>query len=75
LRDFPAAKQNIFYNNLLKLNDARYLEIGTWKGSTVSAAMYGNKANIVCIDNWSEFGNFYQELQISINEYKGKKYS
>jgi hypothetical protein len=72
IEGFSGSKTKHFYNNLLRLNDARYLEIGTWKGSTVCAAMYGNKANIVCIDNWSEFGNFYQELEIKINEYKGE---
>lgn len=44
-----------FYNNLLSYDDARYLEIGTWKGSSTFSAMYGNKARILCIDNWSQF--------------------
>lgn len=44
-----------FYNNLLEIPDARYLEIGTWKGSSTFSAMYGNKANIICLDNWSQF--------------------
>jgi hypothetical protein len=48
-------KTRHFYNNLLNTEDARYLEIGCWKGSSVCSAMYGNKAKIVCIDNWSEF--------------------
>jgi hypothetical protein len=44
-----------FINNLLAdLPDARYLEVGSWPGSTASAAMYGNRARICCIDNWSE---------------------
>jgi hypothetical protein len=43
-------------NNLIEATpDARYLEIGTWKGSTACSAMYGNKVKVVCIDNWSEF--------------------
>lgn len=45
-----------FYNNLLAIDDARYLEIGTWKGSSVCAAMCMNRASVVCIDDWSEFG-------------------
>ena len=45
-----------FYNNLLSMEDARYLEIGTWKGSSVCAAMCFNQAKVVCIDDWSEFG-------------------
>ena len=49
-------KTRHFYNNLLNTEDARYLEIGTWKGSSVCSAMCNNKAKVVCIDNWSEFG-------------------
>jgi len=48
-------KTRHFYNNLLNFEDARYLEIGTWKGSSVCSAMYKNNAKVVCIDNWSEF--------------------
>jgi hypothetical protein len=33
-----------------------YLEIGSWVGSTACAAMYGNRAEVTCIDDWSEFG-------------------
>jgi hypothetical protein len=39
-----------------RLPKARYLEVGSWKGSTVCAALHGNTAQGVCIDNWSEFG-------------------
>ena len=49
-------KTRHFYNNLLNFQDARYLEIGTWKGSSVCSAMCGNKGTIVCIDNWCQFG-------------------
>jgi Methyltransferase domain len=50
-------KYRRFINNLVSgLVDARYLEIGSWAGSTACAAMYGNHARIYCIDNWSEFG-------------------
>jgi hypothetical protein len=46
-----------FINNLVETySDARYLEIGCWAGSTATAALYGNAAKCVCIDNWSEFG-------------------
>ncbi len=34
----------------------RYLEVGSWAGSTACAAMFGNALDIVCIDNWSQFG-------------------
>ena len=35
--------------------DARYLEVGSWKGSTAAAALYGNRVRAVCIDDWSQF--------------------
>ena len=61
-----------FYNNLVNIQDARYLEIGTWKGSSVCAAMYKNKAIITCIDNWSEFGGPKEEFLINFNKFKGE---
>lgn len=64
-------KTRHFYNNLLNKEDARYLEIGTWKGSSVCSAMYGNKANVVCIDNWSEFGGPKNDFLTNFNAYKG----
>lgn len=45
-----------FVNNLIEaLDRPHYLEVGSWRGSTACAAMYGNSAAITCIDNWSEF--------------------
>ena len=65
-------KTRHFYNNLLSVDYARYLEIGTWKGSSVCSAMYGNKAKVVCIDNWSEFGGPKQEFLSNFNKFKGE---
>jgi hypothetical protein len=64
-------KTRHFYNNLLNTEDARYLEIGTWKGSSVCSAMCNNKAKIVCIDNWSEFGGPKSEFLLNFNKFKG----
>ena len=60
-----------FYNNLLNLDDARYLEIGPWKGSSVCSAMYGNKATVVCIDNWCQFGGPKSEFIANFEKFKG----
>jgi len=65
-------KTRHFYNNLLNTEDARYLEIGTWKGSSVCSAMCGNKAKIVCIDNWSEFGAPKSEFLVNFEKFKGE---
>lgn len=64
-------KTRHFYNNLLNMDDARYLEIGTWKGSSVCSAMYGNKAKVICIDNWSEFNGPKDEFLSNFNKFKG----
>jgi hypothetical protein len=72
MQGMSGTKTRHFYNNLLNSKDARYLEIGTWKGSSVCSAMYGNKANVVCIDNWSEFGGPKQEFLTNFNKFKGE---
>lgn len=65
-----------FYNNLLSMPGARYLEVGTWKGSTVCAAMCKNSANVVCVDNWSQFqdpsGELIKDLFLTnFNRFRG----
>ncbi len=65
-------KTRHFYNNLLNKDGLRYLEIGTWKGSSVCSAMCGNKAKVVCIDNWSEFGGPKDEFLQNFNTFKGE---
>ena len=65
-------KTRHFYNNLLNMDDARYLEIGTWKGSSVCSAMCGNRATVTCIDNWSEFGGPKSDFLINFEKYKGE---
>jgi hypothetical protein len=64
-------KTRHFYNNLLNSENARYLEIGTWKGSSVCSAMCNNKAKVVCIDNWSEFGGPKSEFLVNFEKFKG----
>lgn len=71
MQGMSGVKTRHFYNNLLNTEDARYLEIGTWKGSSVCSAMYGNKANVICIDNWSEFGGPKNEFLQNFEKYKG----
>jgi len=61
-----------FYNNIMSMDDARYLEIGTWKGSSVCSAMCNNKATVVCIDNWSEFGGPKEEFLENFEKFKGQ---
>tara|TARA_Y100000590_G_C15649506_1_gene988183 strand:+ start:195 stop:944 length:750 start_codon:yes stop_codon:yes gene_type:complete len=49
-------KYRYFINNFVSITEnPRYLEIGSWTGSTVCSALYGNVAKAVCIDNWLTF--------------------
>jgi hypothetical protein len=75
MEGMSGTKTRHFYNNLLNIEDARYLEIGTWKGSSVCSAMCGNKAKVVCIDNWSEFGGPKSEFLVNFNKFKGENYA
>lgn len=50
-------KYRSFINLLIaSLPDARYLEVGTWAGSTLCAAIQGNAVEALAIDDWSQFG-------------------
>jgi hypothetical protein len=72
MEGMSGTKTRHFYNNLLNTEDARYLEIGTWKGSSVCSAMCKNKAKVVCIDNWSEFGGPKSEFLVNFEKFKGE---
>jgi hypothetical protein len=72
MEGMSGTKTRHFYNNLLNTEDARYLEIGTWKGSSVCSAMCGNKANVICIDNWSEFGGPKFDFLVNFEKFKGE---
>lgn len=72
MEGMTGTKTRHFYNNLLNFNDARYLEIGTWKGSSVCSAMCKNSATVLCIDNWSEFGGPKNEFLDNFSKYKGQ---
>jgi hypothetical protein len=61
-----------FYNNILNIDDARYLEIGTWAGSSVCSAMCGNKAKVVCIDNWSQYDGPKETFLKNFEQFKGE---
>ena len=65
-------KTRHLYNNLVSMEDARYLEIGVWKGSTLCSAMFKNEARCVGVDNWSEFGGPKKFFQERFDLYKGE---
>jgi hypothetical protein len=50
-------KYRYFINTLVgSVPNARYLEIGSWAGSTLCAAIHGNQVTAVAVDDWSQFG-------------------
>lgn len=50
-------KFRYFLNNLLgRVSNPRYLEVGSWAGSTFCSAIFGNQLKATAIDNWSLFG-------------------
>lgn len=65
------SKTRHFYNNICSYPDIKYLEIGTWKGSTVCSAMCNNNNTVVCIDNFNQFDGPKEEFLNNFNKYKG----
>jgi len=66
-------KYRYLINNLIAATpDARYLEIGSWAGSTACSAMWGNKIKMTCIENWEHFGGpkdaFFNNVAASKND-------
>lgn len=67
-------KTRHFYNNMGEINDCRYLEIGTWTGSSICSFMYKNNITCVVNDNFSQFNPNNNVKNIFINNfnfYKG----
>lgn len=56
LRGFSSPKIRHFMNNVCSYGTCKYLEIGTWSGSTLIPAMFGNDVEAMAIDNFSQFG-------------------
>lgn len=63
-------KYRYFINNLISLvPNPRYLEVGSYAGSTACSALDTNTLKITCIDNWSEFGGPKDVFLKNISQY------
>ena len=67
IQGMSGKKYRYFINNLIeRLQSPRYLEVGSWLGSTLCAAIYKNNVTAVAIDNWSQFAgpvaDFFRNL-------------
>lgn len=62
-------KYRTLINTLVGAIDrARYLEIGSWLGSTATAAIYGNEVEAVAIDNWSQFSGSKERFLANVGK-------
>lgn len=62
-------KTRHFYNNICSLPGCRYLEIGTYHGSSSISALYKNQVDAVFIDNWSLFDGNKSIFDEAIEKY------
>lgn len=64
LEGMSSPKVRHFLNNLGSLPGVKYLEIGTYKGSTLISAVHGNEGDFFAIDNftWGYRDEFLQNL-------------
>jgi hypothetical protein len=69
IKGMSGQRYRTLINTLIEVFDRpRYLEIGSWPGSTVAAAIYGNSVHALCIDNWSEFSGTKEQFLTNIEK-------
>jgi hypothetical protein len=69
IQGMSGKKYRHFINNLISLiSNCKYLEIGSWKGSTLASALFDNEVSSYVIDNWSEFGGPKEEFESNIKK-------
>jgi hypothetical protein len=66
-------RYRMFINALIGLvvPDARYLEVGSWQGSTLCSAISGHSIQAIAIDNWSEFGGPRDAFMQNVQRFRG----
>jgi len=71
LKGLSSAACRIFFNEVCNKADARYLEVGTYTGSSMIAATYKNPLRrAVGIDDWSMDANAKPKLETNIEFFK-----
>lgn len=75
LEGMSGSKTRIFYNELCSLEfpgrPTQYLEVGTWKGSTLcSALQYNANCHGTVIENWALFGGPKTEFEENVNKFE-----
>lgn len=71
LEGMSSPKVRHFLNNVTSFPTCRYVEVGSWKGSTFISALYNNEFydRAWSIENWSEFGGPREEFHLNLNLY------
>lgn len=60
-----------FINNLIReCESPHYLEVGSWSGSTLCAAISNNAVWATAIDNWSQFGGPKTEFELNVARFR-----
>lgn len=73
LDGYTGTKTRHFYNNInSNLENVRYLEIGTWKGSSSVSAVYKNKIDALFIDDWSQFNGSSDKFKENMKKFNKK---
>lgn len=72
LEGMSGAKTRILYNELCTLafqgRQTEYLEVGSWKGSTLCAALqFNSHCNGTVVENWALFGGPKEEFESNLN--------
>ena len=56
-----------------RVENARYLEIGVWQGSTLCSAIWNNTVTAIACDNWSQFEGPRDKFFKNLNSVKTDK--
>jgi hypothetical protein len=73
LEGMSGKRYRMFINNLIRgMSDPRYLEIGTWAGSTLCSAINRNAVKATAIDNWSQFGGPKELFEHNLSLYRNQ---
>ena len=64
VRGMSTEKVRHLLNNVCELPDLRYLEIGTWQGSTLCSSLYGNEGVFYAIDNFVKNFDKYEGVSV-----------
>jgi hypothetical protein len=71
IKGMSGQRYRTLINTLIEaLECPRYLEIGSWLGSTVAATIYGNTVQACCVDNWSQFSGTKERFLENIEKAK-----